>query len=93
VDPTLVGAVETTRGRVDRDVKNLRNKVIQAAKRRDATLRRQFHRARAQAFPGGEPQERSIGGVYFLNRYGPHFVTRLLDDLPLEVGHHWLLTV
>ncbi len=93
VDPTLVGAVETTRGRVDRDVKNLRNKVIQAAKRRDATLRRQFHRARAQAFPGGERQERTVGGVYFLNRYGPHLVTRLLEDLPLEVGHHWLLTV
>ena len=93
VDPTLVGAVETTRGRVERDVKNLRNKVIQAAKRRDATLRRQFHRARAQAFPGGEPQERSVGGIYFLNRYGPHLVTRLLEDLPLEVGHHWLLTV
>lgn len=93
VDPTLVGAVETTRGRVDRDVQNLRNKVIQAAKRRNATLRRQFHRTRAQAFPDGEPQERTVGGVYFLNRYGPHLVTRLLDDLPLEVGHHWLLTV
>ena len=93
VDPTLVGAVKTTQGRVERDVRNLRNKVVQAAKRRDDTLRRQFHRARSQAFPSGDPQERAVGGIYFLNQYGPHVVTRLLADLPLEVGHHWLLTV
>ena len=93
VDPTLVGAVETTQGRVNRDLQNLRNKIIQAAKRRDATLRRQFHRARSQAFPNGGLQERAVAGVYFLNRYGPHLVSRLLEDLPLEIGHHWLLTV
>ena len=93
VDPTLVGAVKTTHGRVERDVRNLRNKVIQAAKRRDETLRRQFYRARSQAFPNGAPQERAVGGVYFFNQYGPHLVTRLLANLPLEVGHHWLLTV
>ena len=44
-------------------------------------------------FPNGEPQERSVGTVYFLNRYGPAFVDRLLADLPLDPGHHWLLTV
>ena len=93
VDPTLVGAVETTQTKMDRDLKNLRNKVVQAAKRRDETLRRQFGRARSQAFPNGDPQERAVGLIYFLNRYGPHVVDRLLDDLPLEIGQHGLLTV
>lgn len=93
VDPTLVGAVDTTRGKVERDIRQLRGKIVQAAKRRDETLRRQFQRARSQAFPGGDPQERSVNGVYFLNRYGPHLVDQLLDDLPVEIGQHWLVTV
>ena len=93
VDPTLTGVVETTQSRMDRDLKSLRNKIVQAAKRRDETLRRQYLRARSQAFPNGDPQERAVGIIYFLNRYGPHLVDRLLDDLVLEVGQHGLLTV
>ena len=93
IDPTLVGAVRTTRERMERDLRNLRGKIVGAAKRRDTTLRRQFHRARAQAFPDGAPQERAVSFVYFLNRFGPHVVDRLLDNLPLGVGQHWLLTV
>ena len=93
LDPTLTGVVQSTRNRMQRDLATLRGKVVQAAKRRDETLRRQFRRASAQAFPNGEPQERSVGTVYFLNRYGPAFVDRLLADLPLDPGHHWLLTV
>ena len=93
LDPTLSGVVQSTRSRMRRDLATLRSKVVQAAKRRDETLRRQFRRARAQAFPNGEPQERSVGTVYFLNRYGPAFVDRLLAELPLDSRRHWLLTV
>ena len=93
LDPTLAGAVASTAGRIERELGNLRGKVVAAAKRRDSTLRRQFDRARGQSFPGGVPQERSVAGVYFLNRYGFALVDRLLGDLPLDPGHHWLLTV
>jgi uncharacterized protein YllA (UPF0747 family) len=67
--------------------------VLQALKRKDDTLRRQFTHAQAQAFPNGQPQEREIGFVYFLNRYGPGLVDRLLDELPLEQGSHWVITI
>ena len=93
LDPTLTRAVASTRGRIERELGNLRGKVVAAAKRRDSTLRRQFDRARAQSFPGGIPQERSVAGVYFLNRYGFALVDRLLRELPLDPGHHWLLTI
>ena len=93
LDPTLAGAVASARGRMERELRNLRAKVVSAAKRQDSTLRRQFERARAQSFPAGVPQERSIAGVYFLNRYGFAFFDRLLRNLPLDPGHHWLLTV
>jgi bacillithiol synthase len=93
IDPTLEGTAKSTRGKLQHDLAALRGKVISAAKRRDETLRRQFVRAQAQAFPDGTPQERSIGGVSLLNRYGPALIAELANDLPLDSGHHWILTV
>jgi bacillithiol biosynthesis cysteine-adding enzyme BshC len=93
LDPTLEGAVRSTLGKMQHDLKALHSKIIHAAKRRDETLRRQFDRARAQAFPGGHPQERTVGFVSFLARYGPSLVDRLDDELPLDLGHHWVFTL
>ena len=93
VDPTLAGAARTTLGKIEHDLRGLQNKVIQAAKKRDDTLRRQFARAQAQIFPLGHPQERTLGVVFFLNRYGPALIDRLLEELPLDMGRHWLLSI
>ncbi|HEY3381889.1 MAG TPA: bacillithiol biosynthesis cysteine-adding enzyme BshC [Vicinamibacterales bacterium] len=93
VDPTLEGATRSALGRMQHDLQALHGKIVQAAKRRDDTLRRQFARTRAQAFPGGHPQERSVGFVYFLNRYGPALVDRLHEELPLDLGKHWIMTI
>ncbi|MDQ3486974.1 MAG: bacillithiol biosynthesis cysteine-adding enzyme BshC [Acidobacteriota bacterium] len=92
VDPTLAGAAKTTLGKMDHDLGALQNKVIQAAKKKDETLRRQFTRAQAQLFPSGQPQERTLGMVFFLNRYGPALADRLIEELPLESGHY-LITI
>ena len=93
IDPTLEGAVKSTLGKLQHEVQSLHNKVIQAAKRRDDTLRRQFQRAQALTFPQGHPQEREVGFVWFLNRYGPALVDRLMEELPLAMGHHHVLTI
>ena len=93
LDASLEGAARSTAGRMQDDLKKLHGKIIQAAKRKDETLRRQFHHARAQAFPGGHPQERALGFVYFLNKYGPSLVDRLNDELPLDQGHHWIIAL
>ena len=86
LDPTLEGAARSTLGRMQHDLQTLHGKMIQAAKRRDETLRRQFIHARALAFPGGHAQERTIGFVSFLNQYGPALVDRLDEELPLDLG-------
>ena len=93
LDPTLEGAVRSTLGRMQHDLKALHSKIIQAAKRRDEALRRQFARVRAQAFPSGQPQERVIGFVSFLARSGPALIDRLAEDLPLDLHHHWVVTL
>ncbi len=93
LDPTLEGAAKATLGRMQHDLQTLHGKMIQAAKRRDETLRRQFIHARALAFPGGHAQERTVGFVSFLNEYGPALVERLDEELPLDMGRHWIVTI
>ena len=92
VDPTLEGAARSTLTRMQDDLKKLQAKVIQAAKRKDETLRRQFKHAQAQAFPGGAPQERVVGFVSFLNKYGPALIERLCQEPPLDQPGHWIVT-
>ena len=93
IDPTLEGAAKSTLGRMQHDLDTLRGKMIQASKRRHDTLRRQFLHARALAFPHGQPQERTIGFVSFLNQYGPALVDRLIEELPLDMRHHWIVAI
>jgi bacillithiol biosynthesis cysteine-adding enzyme BshC len=93
LDPTLEGAAKSTLSRMQHDLQTLRGKTVQAAKRRDETLRRQYTRARALAFPDGKPQERAVAFISFLNQYGPALVERLTADLPVDLGRHWVLTI
>jgi bacillithiol synthase len=93
LDPTLEGAARTTLGKMEHELRSLHSKVIHGAKKRDEVLRRQFTRAQAQSFPHGHPQERELAVVYFLNKYGPGLVDLLLDELPIDLGQHWLVTL
>jgi len=93
IDPTLEGAARSSLGRMQHDLRALHDKIIHAQKRRDETLRRQYSRTRALAFPDGHPQERMVAFVYFLNRYGPALIDRLYADLPLALGQHWVITI
>ena len=93
VDPTLAGAVDTTLDKMRDTLQSLHNKIVQAGKRNDETLRRQFKRTYALVYPGGGPQERVLGAVFFLNRYGPALVQELLQTLPLETDQHYVVTI
>ena len=93
LDPTLAGVVETTAEHMQRELKTLHHKIIHAAKRKDETLRRQFQRTRTLAFPGGHPQERTLNLVFALNRYGLAVGDRLVEQLPLDTGKHYVLTL
>ncbi len=93
VDATLEGAAKSTLGKMQHDLQALHGKVVHAAKKKDETLRRQFNRTQTQLFPNGQPQERELGLVWLMNRYGPATVDRLLEALPVDAGHHWVLAI
>ena len=91
LDTTLTGAVDTTLDRMGDTLRSLHGKIIQATKRNDETLRRQFKRTYALVYPGGAPQERTLGMLFFLNRYGPELIQQLVDALPLETDRHYVV--
>ena len=91
IDPTLTGAVDTTELRIRETMGTLQNKIVQAAKRKDETLRRQFGRTRTLVFPNGQPQERALSLPFFLNRYGLPLIDRLVGTLPLDTSKHYVL--
>jgi bacillithiol synthase len=93
IDATLSGAVDTTVDRMRDTLKSLHTKIISATKRKDETLRRQFQRTRGLAFPGGQPQERTLSVPFFVNRYGTTLCARLLETLPLDTDKHYVLTL
>jgi bacillithiol biosynthesis cysteine-adding enzyme BshC len=98
VDATLEGTARSTLGKMIHELGTLHQKVVQAAKRRDDTLRRQFERTRGLTFPSGEPQERAIGLIWLLNRIGPAVVEILDRDLPVALAHpvptqHWVVSL
>ncbi|MDQ3070541.1 MAG: bacillithiol biosynthesis cysteine-adding enzyme BshC [Acidobacteriota bacterium] len=93
IDPTLEGAARASLKRLQHELDTLQWKTVRAAKRRETTLRRQFHHAQTLAFPHGSPQERVLSVAHFANQYGPALADKLVDGLPMEMGSHWLVTI
>jgi bacillithiol biosynthesis cysteine-adding enzyme BshC len=91
LDSTLAGAADTTRDRMLDSLKQLQAKIVQASKRKDDTLRRQFLRTQTLVFPAGHPQERDLCIAFFVSRYGPALVDRLIDGLPHDASSHYLV--
>jgi bacillithiol biosynthesis cysteine-adding enzyme BshC len=96
IDPTLSSVIDTTFDRIRGTLDTMQAKIVQASKKKDDTLRRQFIRTRALLFPDGHPQERLLNVAFFTNRYGLTIGDRLLDALPpaLDAGHaHYIVSL
>ena len=87
IDPTLGAVVDTTLSKFEASLDSLQSKIVQAGKRKDDVLRRQFQHARALAFPAGQPQERCLNLAFFINRHGPSLPELLLQHLPKIRGN------
>ncbi|MGH7560498.1 MAG: bacillithiol biosynthesis cysteine-adding enzyme BshC [Gemmatimonadales bacterium] len=81
VDPTLERPAASARGQALHAAAELEKKLIQHARKREATELGQVQRARASIRPDGRPQERVLTPAGFLARYG----TGLLDDLARHI--------
>jgi len=91
VDKSLVQAAEATRTSLLKDWEKLRNRVIKAEKRRHDQTHEQMRRVKANLFPRGNMQERTMSPLYFANKFGLDFVTRLLHEIQLDTTEHQVI--
>ncbi len=81
IDPVLKGAVAKARNSGLAALGALEKKVVRAVKRRNETTWNQVGKARTHLWPADKPQDRVLGPLQYLMRYGSNFVTMALDEL------------
>lgn len=77
VDPTLRGPLIAARNRTLMQANDAEARIMRQLKRRNVVLAGRLERAWASLFPGGKPQERVLGVLPFLARYGHALIPRL----------------
>ena len=88
VDRTLVRTAEATRAALVKELEKLKGRVVRAEKQNHDQVRARLEKAQINLYPGGKLQERSISVLYFLNKYGPDFLTMLKNQLSLDTSEH-----
>lgn len=84
VDPSLSGAVDSSTASFSKELDKLKGKMIRSVKSNQETQIKRIHRIQQSLFPERQWQEREIGFIYFMNKYGPDIWDRLLDLLEGE---------
>ncbi len=79
IEPTLERPLETARNQALHGVDEVEKRLVASLKRANAQALQQVTRARANLFPGGQPQERVLTAASYLARYGRPLLDGLLD--------------
>ncbi len=93
VDPTLIQSSEKLFEKLSGQVEILANKTLQARQRKEQTVTNQLRQIHQAVFPAGILQERFISIVYFLNKYGPDFVSYLVKRINWDDFQHHTITI
>lgn len=93
LDPTLRAAAAAGRGRALHAVEQLEEKSLRALRKREEMRGARLRRARNALFPGGELQERTLGGISLLARHGVAVLDELRRRVELFAPGHQVLSI
>jgi bacillithiol biosynthesis cysteine-adding enzyme BshC len=88
VDPTLAGALDTGRKKINYQLEGLRTRFVRAQMSRDEALHRQLQRAFEQLYPNKELQERHINITSLLARHGTYVIEWIYNAINLSSNEH-----
>jgi bacillithiol biosynthesis cysteine-adding enzyme BshC len=92
-EPALKKNLETTRGKIDYELKRLGEKLFQAFRQKDQALKEQVYKAKNNLFPDNKLQERVLNLTPYLIKYGFEFVDFLYNNVEIEKIDHQLLDI
>lgn len=90
IDPTLKASVGKAKATYFSELDKLKGKVYRSVKDQEKIQIDRIKRIKNNLFPNGNLQEREIAFIYYLNKYGPDFYDRILNDLEEEVPYNHL---
>ena len=92
-EPTLKDSVDLVRGKMNRQLKYMEKKILQAAAKRNETALQQLRKAMANLYPNQHLQERAFNIVPYLIKYGYAFIDILDQAIDLDVSDHQVLII
>ena len=93
LDRTLVDAAETSRSKIEHQLERLHTQAARAEAQKSELVARHAEILSQALYPDKGLQERGVGGIYFLARYGPEFLHQLHDVIHSDCNDHQILEV
>jgi bacillithiol biosynthesis cysteine-adding enzyme BshC len=93
LDRTLVDAAETARSKIEHQLERLQTQAARAEAQKSELVTRHAETLSQALYPDKGLQERGIGGIYFLARYGPEFLHQLHRAIQSDCHDHQILEV
>ncbi len=91
LDPTAVSPVEKTFDSTEANMDRLAGRLIKKARDQNDLMTGHFETIYKAVFPDKHLQERFIGSIYFLNKYGPDWIRYLFDNLEMDSNTHQII--
>jgi bacillithiol biosynthesis cysteine-adding enzyme BshC len=91
LDRTLVDAAETARSKIEYQLERLHSQAARAEAQKSELVTRHAETLSNAIYPDKGLQERGIGGIYFLARYGREFLQQLHDAIQPDCDDHQIL--
>lgn len=91
LDRTLVDATETARSKIEYQLDRLHSQAARAEAQKSELVTRHSETLSQALYPDKNLQERGVGGIYFLARYGREFLHQLHDAIQPDCHNHQIL--
>ena len=92
LDKTLVEAADNAASKMQHQLESLRARAARAEVRQSEVIGRHAQQLSSSLFPNKALQEREVGAIYFLARYGVEFLQTLHDTLQTGCHDHQVVT-
>lgn len=92
LDPTIAAAGDTAAHKMRYQLEQLESRASRAHLQREQVLERHATLLSTMLFPGKELQERQIGAVYFLSKFGTELIDQLVDAYRVDCPDHQVIS-
>ncbi len=91
LDRTLVDAAETARSKMQYQIERLYSQAARAEAQKGELVTRHADQLSHALYPDKGLQERAVGGIYFLARYGPELLHQLYETIQPDCHDHQIV--